>query len=98
TGYHTNATGSSAPYTNAWNSPFAFIPAPRANAGGGGRGGAGGGGGARGGGAGRGGAQAGPTDEDFQRSEQDVLYVADLVAKEYNTDPERVYLMGNSTG
>ena len=28
----------------------------------------------------------------------DVLYVADLVAKEYNADPARIYLMGNSSG
>jgi poly(3-hydroxybutyrate) depolymerase len=86
TGYHTNATGAGAPYTNAWNSPFAFVPAPRPA-------------GARGGGGGRGGAAAaGPTEDDFKRSEQDVLFVADLVAKEYNVDPERIYLMGNSTG
>ena len=28
----------------------------------------------------------------------DVLYVRDLVAKEYNADPNRIYLMGNSSG
>jgi predicted peptidase len=28
----------------------------------------------------------------------DILYVTDLVAKEYNTDPNRTYLMGNSAG
>src|SRR5262249_61177157 len=71
-----------------WNSPSAFVPAPRPA--GAGRG--------RGGGGRCGAAAAGPTTEDFQRAEQDVLYVADLVAKEYNTDPERLYLMGNSTG
>ena len=38
------------------------------------------------------------TAEDRQHSEDDILYVADLVAKEYNTDPKRVYLMGNSMG
>lgn len=43
-------------------------------------------------------APASPTDEDFRRAEQDVLYVADLVAKEYNVDPARRYLMGNSSG
>jgi poly(3-hydroxybutyrate) depolymerase len=49
-------------------------------------------------GGGRGQAQAPPTAEDFQRAETDVLYVADLVAKEYNADPNRIYLMGNSSG
>jgi len=44
-------------------------------------------------------AKAAPlTAEDRQRSEDDILYVADLVAKEYRTDPKRVYLMGNSMG
>jgi len=33
-----------------------------------------------------------------KRSEQDVLQVADLVAKEYNADPRRQYLTGNSMG
>ncbi len=28
----------------------------------------------------------------------DVLYVTDLMAKEYNADPNRIYLMGNSSG
>jgi poly(3-hydroxybutyrate) depolymerase len=32
------------------------------------------------------------------RAEQDVLYVRDLMLKEYNADPNRVYLMGNSSG
>lgn len=50
------------------------------------------------GGGGRGQAQAPATAEDFQRAEMDVLYVADLVAKEYNADPNRIYLMGNSSG
>ena len=27
-----------------------------------------------------------------------MLYVSDLVAKEYNADPNRIYLMGNSSG
>jgi poly(3-hydroxybutyrate) depolymerase len=67
-------------------------------AGGAGGGAAAGGGGARGGG-GRGGAAAAPaTPEDFQRAEQDLLYVTDLMAKEYNVDTNRVYLMGNSSG
>jgi poly(3-hydroxybutyrate) depolymerase len=39
-----------------------------------------------------------PTDEDFQRAEQDVLLVGDLVAKEYNVPARRRYLMGNSSG
>lgn len=39
-----------------------------------------------------------PTDEDFQRAEQDVLLVGDLVAKEYNVPQRRRYLMGNSSG
>jgi poly(3-hydroxybutyrate) depolymerase len=51
-----------------------------------------------GGGAGRGAAAAPATPEDFQRAELDVLYVADLMAKEYNADPARIYLMGNSSG
>jgi poly(3-hydroxybutyrate) depolymerase len=39
-----------------------------------------------------------PTAEDFKRVEQDVMYVTDLVSMEYNTDPKRTYLMGNSSG
>jgi len=38
------------------------------------------------------------TAQDNERAEMDVLYVADLVAAEYNTDTSRIYLMGNSTG
>lgn len=38
------------------------------------------------------------TDTDRERSEQDVLQVADLVAKEYGVDPARVYLFGTSAG
>jgi dipeptidyl aminopeptidase/acylaminoacyl peptidase len=68
--------------------------APRA---GGGAPPAGGGGGGQRGGGGR--AAAAPaTAEDFQRAEQDILYVTDLMIKEYNVDPNRVYLMGNSSG
>jgi predicted peptidase len=40
-------------------------------------------------------------DNDARRlalSEQDVLNVADIVAKEYGTDPKRTYIMGNSMG
>src|ERR1700722_3138380 len=39
-----------------------------------------------------------PTAQDKERSEQDVLNVTDLVAKEYNVDRSRIYLMGNSIG
>jgi poly(3-hydroxybutyrate) depolymerase len=68
-----------------WNVPYPMAQVPRqAPAGGGGR---------------RGGAAAAPpTAEDFARAEMDVLYVADLMAKEYNADPGRIYLMGNSSG
>src|SRR6185437_10401940 len=82
TGYHANATG-----VGGWNVPYkmAVIPRPpRATP-------AQGGAGARP-------PQAPPTAEDFKRAEQDVLYVTDLVAKEYNVDPHRIYLMGNSSG
>jgi poly(3-hydroxybutyrate) depolymerase len=96
TGYHANATG-----VGGWNVPYRMVQVPRtAPAGGrGGRAGGGQGGGVQaGGGRARGPAPAPPTTEDFQRAEQDVLYVADLVAKEYNVDPARIYLMGNSSG
>ncbi len=43
-------------------------------------------------------AQTPPTAQDFERAEQDVLFVTDLVAKEYNIDRQRIYLMGNSSG
>jgi poly(3-hydroxybutyrate) depolymerase len=87
TGYRANATA-----VGGWNVPYRMVQVPRAAA-------AGGGGGAgRGAGAGRGPAPAPPTAEDFQRAEMDVLYVADLMAKEYNVDPQRIYLMGNSAG
>jgi poly(3-hydroxybutyrate) depolymerase len=86
TGYHANATG-----VGGWNVPYPMVQVQRA-------GGAGGGGRA-GGGGGRGGAAAAPpTAEDFQRAESDILYVTDLMIKEYNIDPNRVYLMGNSSG
>ena len=87
TGYHANATG-----VGGWNVPYPMVqvPRPAAPAGGAGRG--------QGGGAGRGAAAPPPTAEDFQRAEMDVLYVAGLMASEYNTDPNRMYLMGNSSG
>jgi poly(3-hydroxybutyrate) depolymerase len=85
TGYHANATG-----VGGWNVPYkmVLVPRPAPAAGGGG---AGAGAGARP-------AQAPPTAQDFERAEQDVLFVTDLVAKEYNADPQRTYLMGNSSG
>jgi poly(3-hydroxybutyrate) depolymerase len=43
-------------------------------------------------------AAAAPTPQDFERAEQDVLFVTDLVAKEYKVDTQRIYLMGNSSG
>jgi predicted peptidase len=39
---------------------------------------------------------AGWTAQENERAEQDVLYVMDLVAKEYNVDPARVYLHGQN--
>lgn len=39
---------------------------------------------------------AGWTQQENERAEQDVLYVMDLVAKEYNVDPSRVYLHGQN--
>jgi poly(3-hydroxybutyrate) depolymerase len=83
TGYHANATG-----VGGWNVPYkmVLVPRPAPAAGGGG------------GGAGARSAQAPPTAQDFERAEQDVLFVTDLVAKEYNADPQRIYLMGNSSG
>ncbi len=39
---------------------------------------------------------AGWSEQEDQRAEQDVLYVMDLVAKEYNVDPSRVYLHGQN--
>lgn len=69
-----------------WNVPYKMVQVANP----GGRRGQGGGG--------RGAAAPPPTPEDFQRAEMDVLYVTDLVAKEYNVDPNRIYLMGNSSG
>jgi predicted peptidase len=39
---------------------------------------------------------AGWTAQENERAEQDVVYVMDLVAKEYNVDPARVYLHGQN--
>jgi len=83
TGYHANATG-----VGGWNVPYPMVLVPRTAPAGGG------GGGRRGGGT----PAAPPTADDFARAEMDVLYVADLMAKEYNADPNRIYLMGNSSG
>ena len=108
TGYHANATG-----VGGWNVPYPMVQVPRPPRGQGGaaEGGAAGAGapgatrgerpaGAPPAGAGRGRGPAGPpaTEEDFKRAEQDVLYVRELMLKEYNADPNRVYLMGNSSG
>jgi poly(3-hydroxybutyrate) depolymerase len=87
TGYKPQATV----VDGGYNNPFKMVPAPRPAAPAGQRAGGGGGGG-------RGPAPAPATKEDFERSEMDILYVTDLVAKEYNTDPNRTYLMGNSAG
>jgi len=84
TGYHANATG-----VGGWNVPFKMVTVPRSAPAPGAAGGPRPGGG---------GAQPAPTQQDFERAEQDVLYVTDLVAKEYNADPQRIYLMGNSSG
>jgi poly(3-hydroxybutyrate) depolymerase len=82
TGYHANATG-----VGGWNVPYKMLTVPRPP---------------RPAGAtppaGTRAEQAPPTAEDFKRAEQDVLFVTDLVAKEYNVDPKRIYLMGNSSG
>jgi poly(3-hydroxybutyrate) depolymerase len=83
TGYHSNTTG-----VGGWNVPYPMVQVPRTGRAGGA------GGGRRGGGE----PPAPPTADDFARAEQDVLNVADLVAKEYNADPNRIYLMGNSSG
>jgi poly(3-hydroxybutyrate) depolymerase len=83
TGYHANATG-----VGGWNVPYPMVQVQNPGRAGGG------GGGRRGGGD----APAPPTAEDFARAEMDVLFVADLAAKEYNADPNRIYLMGNSSG
>src|SRR5437762_9113641 len=95
TGYKGSATA----VDGGYNNPFKMVTVTRAPAAAPAAG-QGGGGGARTGGGGRGGgaAPASVTAEDKQRAEQDILYVTDLVAKEYNTDLNRTYLMGNSSG
>jgi poly(3-hydroxybutyrate) depolymerase len=89
TGYHANATG-----VGGWNVPYKMVVMPRLAPGAGARPAPGGGAGANPAQA----AQTPPTAQDFERAEQDVLFVTDLVAKEYNADPQRIYLMGNSSG
>ncbi len=84
TGYHANATG-----VGGWNVPYKMVTLPAAAP----TNGAG-----RTAGAGSQPAVAPPTAQDFARAEEDVLFVTDLVAKEYKTDPQRLYLMGNSSG
>jgi poly(3-hydroxybutyrate) depolymerase len=85
TGYHANATG-----VGGWNVPYKMVtvprPAPPAGAV------------PRSSAPGSQPPPAPPTQQDFERAEQDVLYVTDLVAKEYHADPQRIYLMGNSSG
>ncbi|HEX5419331.1 MAG TPA: hypothetical protein VFY39_04960 [Gammaproteobacteria bacterium] len=83
TGYHANATG-----VGGWNVPYKMVALPRKPRP-----------------AGQTNAARRPrpqraraTAEDFTRAERDVLYVTDLVAEEYNVDPNRIYLMGNSSG
>ena len=83
TGYHANATG-----VGGWNVPYKMVLVPRP---------------APAPGSGPGAATPRPaatpsSAQDFERAEQDLLFVADLVAKEYHTDPQRLYLMGNSSG
>ena len=83
TGYHANATG-----VGGWNVPYKMVLVPRPAP-------------ATGGGSAPVSARPAPTPptpQDFERAEQDVLFVTDLVAKEYNVDSQRIYLMGNSSG
>jgi poly(3-hydroxybutyrate) depolymerase len=68
-----------------WNVPYKMVLVPRPPA-------------AAGSGPGARPAPTPPTAQDFERAEQDVLFVTDLVAKEYHADPRRIYLMGNSSG
>ncbi len=90
TGYHANATG-----VGGWNVPYKMITVPRPPTAGAGAGTA-----AAAGNAARPATSptAPPTAQDFERAEQDVLYVGDLVAKEYDIDPNRLYTMGSSSG
>ena len=95
TGYHANATG-----VGGWNVPYPMltVPRPPRPAREGAAAGQRPGGAAPGAGRGRGPAGPPPTEQDFKRAEQDILYVRELMLKEYNADPNRVYLMGNSSG
>jgi poly(3-hydroxybutyrate) depolymerase len=93
TGYHANATG-----VGGWNVPYKMVLVPRRPPAPGAGTGTRGGEGASGDGGRAQPAQAPPTAQDFERAEQDVLFVTDLVAKEYNADRQRIYLMGNSSG
>jgi poly(3-hydroxybutyrate) depolymerase len=82
TGYHANATG-----VGGWNVPYKMMTVPRTKPAAGARS--------------KGDSKPippPPTTQDFERAEEDVLFVTDLVAKEYNADPQRIYLMGNSSG
>ncbi len=114
TGYHANATGVggwNVPYPmvqvprapRAGGPPAGGVPPAGAPAGAAPAAGTAAGDGRRAGGGGGGGAARGPaappaTQQDFERAEMDILYVRDLMAKEYNADPDRIYLMGNSSG
>ena len=82
--------GAGAPAAAAGGGGAAEAPGGRAPRAGGGQGG--------GGRAGRGPAAPPATAEDFERAEQDILNVRSLMLEEYNADPNRVYLMGNSSG
>jgi len=114
TGYHANATGVggwNVPYPmvqvprapraggaaggGAPGAGPAAAPAGVPPAGAPAAGAPGGGGGGR---AGRGPAAPPATAEDFARAEQDIINVRNLMMAEYNADPNRVYLMGNSSG
>jgi poly(3-hydroxybutyrate) depolymerase len=87
TGYHANATG-----VGGWNVPYKMVLVPRPDRD------AGAGAASKSGNSSDKPAPAPPTAQDFERAEQDVVFVEELVAKEYNADPQRVYLMGNSSG
>jgi len=75
--------------TSLYNNPYEMVAAVRPAGAGGGQGKGKGGGGGK---------NAPLTDEDRMRGEQDVMNVADMIAKEYNADPDRTYLVGNSVG
>jgi predicted peptidase len=75
---------------NPYNNPFRIVPSPRPQGAGQAKG--------KGDAKGKGAPPQPLTAEDRERSEQDVMNVAELVASEYSTDPKRLYLMGNSMG